>query len=113
MDSEKSDPRASHILDIVAKETFVDRAKLLPEARIDELGIASIDIVQTIFAIESEFDIELPVAGAGAGAEFETVQALVDHVLATLDQAAAISSAGTEAEREPELVHAIARVRER
>jgi acyl carrier protein len=90
MDNGLDDPRASRILDIVAKETFVDRSKLLPAAGIDELGIASIDIVQTIFAIESEFDIELPIAGAGGGAEFSTVQELVDHVLATLDQAKAL-----------------------
>jgi acyl carrier protein len=78
------DPRVSRILDIVAKETFVERAKLRPEATIDELGIASLDIVQTVFALETEFNIEIPVAREGGGAEFATVKELVDHVLAVM-----------------------------
>jgi acyl carrier protein len=82
-----NDPRSSRILDIVAAETFVDRNKLVPEATIDDLGIASLDIVQAIFALETELGIEIPVAGQGAGAEFVTVGELVEHVLAALDQA--------------------------
>ncbi|MBV9522894.1 MAG: acyl carrier protein [Alphaproteobacteria bacterium] len=82
------DPRAARILDIVAKETLVDRSKLVPEATIDSLGIASLDIIQTIFALETEFDIEIPVAGERAGAEFSTVKELVDHVIAELDRVA-------------------------
>jgi acyl carrier protein len=83
------DPRASRILDIVAKETLVDREKLHPEAVIADLGIASLDVVQTIFAIETEFDIEVPVAREGGGLEFTTVGELLDHVLAVLDGKAA------------------------
>jgi acyl carrier protein len=82
------DPRVSRILDIVAKETLVDRAKLLPEAMIDTLGIASLDVVQTIFALEEEYDIEIPVARQGGGIEFLTVKSLVDHVIAVLDRVA-------------------------
>jgi acyl carrier protein len=92
------DPRASRILDIVAAETFVERAKLVPDATIDDLGIASLDIVQTIFALESEFDIEIPVAQQGGGAEFATVAELVAHVLAALDDAARTKVAKPRAE---------------
>jgi acyl carrier protein len=83
------DPRASRILDIVAKETFVDREKLVPDATIDELGIASLDIVQAVFAIESAFSIDIPIAGQGAGLEFSTVKSLVDHVIGVMDRGAA------------------------
>jgi acyl carrier protein len=80
-------PTVDRILDILAKETFVDRAKLVPEATIEELGIASLDVVQAIFALETEFDIEIPVAGDSAGgAEFSTVQDLVSHVLGVIEQ---------------------------
>jgi acyl carrier protein len=82
------DSRALRILDIVAAETFVERAKLVPDATIDDLGIASLDIVQAIFALETEFDIEIPVAQQGGGVEFATVAELVSHVLAALDDAA-------------------------
>jgi acyl carrier protein len=82
------DKRAARILDIVAAETFVDREKLVPDATIDDLGIASLDIVQAIFALETELGIEIPVAGQGGGAEFATVGQLVSHVLDALDAAA-------------------------
>ena len=84
-----TDPRRDEILDIVAKETGIDRARLLPEASIEELGIPSLDMVQTIFELESRFDVEIPVVSERAGAEFSTVGDLVDHVLATLDRAPA------------------------
>lgn len=109
------DPRAGRILDIVAKETFVDRAKLVPDATIDDLGIASIDIVQTIFAIETEYNIELPLARNGGGPEFSTVGELVAHVLATLDLAKAKprDKAGSgDARRQPEPAGAMKHARE-
>jgi acyl carrier protein len=73
------------ILDIVAKETGVERARLQPEARIADLEIPSLDMVQTIFELESRFDIEIPVIAERSGAEFDTVGALVEHVLTTID----------------------------
>ena len=82
-----ADPRVNDILDIVAKETGIARDRLTPEATIDALGIASLDMVQTIFALESQYDIEIPVVSDQAGAEFATVGSLVRHVLQTLDKA--------------------------
>ena len=82
-----TDPRRDEILDIVAKETGIDRARLLPGASIEELGIPSLDMVQTIFELESRFDVEIPVVSERAGAEFATVGDLVDHVIQTLDRA--------------------------
>ncbi len=87
------DSRACRILEIMAKETFVDRDKLVPDATIEELGIASLDVVQTMFALEEEFDIQIPVAGQGGGLEFATVKSLVDHVIAVLDEIAAAPGA--------------------
>ena len=82
-----TDPRRDEILDIVAKETGIERGRLVPEASIEELGIPSLDMVQTIFELESRFDIEIPVVSERAGGEFATVGDLVDHVLLTLDRA--------------------------
>jgi acyl carrier protein len=67
----------------------------VPEATIDELGIASLDIVQAVFAIESEFNIDVPVTGQGAGLEFPNVKSLVDHVLNIMDQTAAARGAAS------------------
>ncbi len=82
------DPRANEILDIVAKETAVDRARLVPDAQISDLGIPSLDLVQAIFAIEERFKVDIPVMAERAGNEFQTVGDLVNHVLATLNNPA-------------------------
>lgn len=84
----QDDPRVGQILAIVAKETAIDPVKLRPDVTIEELGIASLDMAQTLFAIESHFDVEVPVVSERAGAEFSTVGDLVAHVIATLDAAA-------------------------
>ena len=81
------DPRTEEIIEIVAKECNVPREKLVPEATIEELGIASLDMVQTIFAIESKYNVEIPVVEDQQGAEFKNVGGLLAHVLATLDKA--------------------------
>ncbi len=80
-----TDPRSDEILDIVAKETGVDRSRLTPDAIISDLEIPSLDLVQTIFAIEERYKVDIPVVSERTGAEFQTVGDLVQHVLATLD----------------------------
>ena len=84
------DPRVVDILDIVAKETGVERVRLAPSVTIAALDIASLDMVQAIFALESRFHVEIPVISERSGAEFETVGELVYHVLATIDREPAI-----------------------
>ena len=79
-----ADPREAEILDIVAKETGVERARLVPDAAISDLDIPSLDLVQAIFALETRYNIEIPVASERSGAEFATVGDLVGHVLRTI-----------------------------
>ncbi len=89
-----TDPRVGEILDIVAKETDVVREALVPGATLDELGIPSLDLTHALFAIETHFDIEVPVVGGDQqGAEFTTIGALVTHILATLDRSPAATPA--------------------
>ena len=78
------DPRILEILDIVSKETGIERDRLTPDAGIAELDIASLDMVQAIFALESHFNVEIPVAAEQDGGEFTTVGDLVKHVLAAI-----------------------------
>ena len=61
------DPRIPQILDIVAKETAIERNRLTPAASIAALDIASLDMVQAIFAIESHFNVEIPVSAEQDG----------------------------------------------
>ncbi len=82
-----NDPRSDEILDIVAKETGVERARLTPDASLSDLEIPSLDLVQTIFAIEERYKVDIPVVSERTGSEFQTVGDLVRHVLATLEAA--------------------------
>ena len=82
--------RVSEILDIVAKETSVERSRLTPDTTIASLDIASLDMVQAMFALESHFKVEVPLAMEQDSGEFATVGDLVSHVLAVVDQGAAV-----------------------
>ena len=73
------------MLDIFAKETGVDRGLLQPEARLDDLGVASLDLTMAVFELETAFDVHIPVVSDQAGAEFGSVGDLVSHVMAVLD----------------------------
>ena len=74
------------IYDIVADKADVDRVKLVRDARLDDLEIESLDIVEIIFAIEEKFDIQIPYNANDAEMEFETVGQVVDAVQKVIDE---------------------------
>jgi acyl carrier protein len=77
------------VLDVVAKEALVERDKLTPEASLESLGIASLDIISIVFALEDRFGIVLEQT------EFEgiqTVEALVQLILAKTTGSASASA---------------------
>lgn len=47
------------LLDIIAHEGLVDRAKLEPHARLDEIGVSADDLVLIGNAVEREFDRDM------------------------------------------------------
>lgn len=49
------------LLDIIAKEGVIDRAKLTPEATLETLNFASYDMVMILMAIEEKYKVYLPV----------------------------------------------------
>jgi acyl carrier protein len=70
---------ADEILDVIAKEALIEKGKLTPEATLESLGIASLDIISIVFALEDRFGIVLEQS------EFEgieTVSALVGLITA-------------------------------
>lgn len=72
VDSEK-------ILAIISREAAIDRSRLVPDATLDSLAIASLDVINILFAIEDECGLELDAV------EFEgvkTVQQFLDVVQA-------------------------------
>ena len=91
--ADSADPRRAEILAIFSREVGVAPERLQPGATLDSLEIASLDIVQAIFAIEERFDVQIPVVPDRAGSEFTTVGQLLDHVLATLERGGPPSAA--------------------
>ena len=48
------------IILIIAEQGLLDVTDVKLEATLDQLGIDSLGVVESIFAIEEEFDIEVP-----------------------------------------------------
>ena len=69
------------VLDVIAEEALVDRAKLVPEATLESLGIASLDVISIVFALEEKFGVVLEQS------DFEGVESLGQMVDVILDRA--------------------------
>lgn len=48
------------VIAILAEQSGLDAADITPDKTLDDLGIDSLAVVESIFAIEEEFDIEVP-----------------------------------------------------
>jgi len=47
------------LIEIIAEESLIDRAKLDPAARLEDIGLDSVDLVSVIFAIEEKYGVEI------------------------------------------------------
>lgn len=81
--------KQTEILDIVSATTAVQRASLLPETRIADLKLDSIDIIEIIFAIEEKYRIDIPWSPNDSETRLETV----GDVIAAVEKAIADSGA--------------------
>jgi len=48
------------VIRIIAEQAVLDVEDVKPEQTLDDLGIDSLGLVESIFAIEEEFDIQVP-----------------------------------------------------
>ncbi len=61
-----------NIVQILAEQAVLDPADITLTAKLDDLGIDSLGLVETIFAIEEVFDITVPFnANAPEDSEFD------------------------------------------
>lgn len=80
------------ILDVIAAKAMVPRDKLALEAKLTDLNISSLDVVEIVFALEDKFNIELPFNANAQNQEFDTlgqVVALVEQQIARKQNPAA------------------------
>jgi acyl carrier protein len=60
------------VIDIIAQQAVLDPSDVSPDSTLEELGIDSLGLVESIFAIEEEFDISVPFnANAPEESEFD------------------------------------------
>jgi acyl carrier protein len=81
---------ADQVLDVISKEVPIDRDRLDPAAPLDQLDIASLDMITVTFALEEQFGV---VVEQSDFADTKTVQDFVD-VVVTKSQATSSSAAG-------------------
>ena len=78
-----SDNVRDRVIGIIAAQAMVDPSDVTLDQRLEDLGIDSLGLVESIFAIEEEFDISVPFnANAPAASDFDisSVAAIVAAV---------------------------------
>ncbi|MBB4265529.1 acyl carrier protein [Roseospira visakhapatnamensis] len=68
------------LFDIVVEKTGLERERLSRDANIKDLEISSLDFVEIVFAVEEEFDIEIPYNANTMDSDFETLGDIIDAV---------------------------------
>jgi acyl carrier protein len=51
--------REDDLIGIIAEEALIDRSKLDPAAKLEDIGLDSVDLVSIVFAIEEKYGIEI------------------------------------------------------
>ncbi|MEM6407534.1 MAG: phosphopantetheine-binding protein [Pseudomonadota bacterium] len=73
------------VLEIVAEQAVLDVSDISPEASMEDLGIDSLGLVESIFAIEEAFDISVPFnANDPSASEFDVSS--VNAVIAAVER---------------------------
>ncbi len=71
---------AHHIRTIIAEQAVLDLADVSLDSRLDALGLDSLGLVETIFAIEEAYDVSVPFNAndpAASGFDLSTVGSVV------------------------------------
>jgi acyl carrier protein len=79
------------VIAIIAQQGMLDIRAVAPDARISDLGIDSLGVVEAIFAIEEAFDVSVPFNAnePGAGFDITTVGSIIAAVQGLIAQRAA------------------------
>jgi acyl carrier protein len=70
------------IIDVIAAEGMVDRAKVTPDATIESLDLKSVDIVMILTALEEKFNVYIPMDGNLQDAKDvkSLIEAIADYI---------------------------------
>ena len=78
--------RDEELIDIIAEEALIDRAKLDPSAKLEDIGLDSVDLVSVVFAIEEKYGVEI---AEDAFSRSDTLGVVLQKVDALIDAKAA------------------------
>ena len=84
-----ADSVSTRVIEIIAEQAVLEVGDVSMDSTPEELGIDSLGVVESIFAIEEAFDIEVPYnANEPAKSEFDlsSVRAIVDAVRQLVSQ---------------------------
>ncbi|MEM1362528.1 MAG: phosphopantetheine-binding protein [Pseudomonadota bacterium] len=76
------------VIEIIAEQAVMETGDVKPEHSLDDLGIDSLALVESIFAIEEAFDISVPFNANDPGSsEFDisSVQSIINAVQSLVD----------------------------
>lgn len=73
------------LLDIIAKEGLIARERLTAEATFESLGLASVDVVMLLMAIEEKYNVYLPIDAELSG--ISTLPELLELLVAKIKTA--------------------------
>jgi acyl carrier protein len=76
---------ADDVLDIISEEVPIDRAQLDPNATLESLNIASLDMISVMFALEDKFGVVIEQSDV---ADAKTLQDFLNIVQAKSQAAA-------------------------
>ncbi len=71
------------VIDIIAEQAMLEPSDVSPASTLADLGIDSLGLVESIFAIEEEFDISIPFnANEPSESDFDisNVQAIINGI---------------------------------
>lgn len=78
-----ADETGAKVRAILAEQALLDESDVKPESTLESLGIDSLSLVESIFAIEEAFDISIPYnanAPAESGFDLSSVSSIVRAV---------------------------------
>ncbi|SEK07039.1 acyl carrier protein [Cribrihabitans marinus] len=82
---------SDRVVAIIAEQAMLDPSDVTPDSTLEDLGIDSLGLVESIFAIEEEFDITIPFnANEPNASDFDisSVQAIIDGIHQLVSQKA-------------------------
>ncbi|MDP5345056.1 MAG: phosphopantetheine-binding protein [Paracoccaceae bacterium] len=80
---------ARRVMEIIAEQALLDLSDVTPEATLESLGIDSLGLVESIFAIEEAFNVSVPFNANEPGKssfDISSVGAIIAAVETLVDQ---------------------------